>query len=199
MKQMFDISEKLISEQSDEIYGVNAINCVILHGNIFLWLVAKKSSASRAQILRYVLERWTRTLAQTQHGKKDWRGSKVHRNTELWIELMVSQLNSSGISSQDSPRCSSATKFKSYCWDWVKHQRILQDGSSSCRCSTTSHGNQGTKRKSARQMLNSSLSMRRNSEQDNGHSSDLDRRKSGTLSVQTVHKENGTKSLIWRC
>ena len=26
MKQMFDISEKLISEQSDEIYGVNAIN-----------------------------------------------------------------------------------------------------------------------------------------------------------------------------
>ena len=26
MKQMFDISEKLISEQSDEIYGVNAIH-----------------------------------------------------------------------------------------------------------------------------------------------------------------------------
>ena len=26
MKQMFDISEKLIVEQSDEIYGVNTIN-----------------------------------------------------------------------------------------------------------------------------------------------------------------------------
>ena len=26
MKQMFDISEKLIAEQSDEIYGVNTIN-----------------------------------------------------------------------------------------------------------------------------------------------------------------------------
>ena len=26
MEQMFDISEKLISEQSDEIYGVNTIN-----------------------------------------------------------------------------------------------------------------------------------------------------------------------------
>ena len=26
MKQMFDISEKLMSEQSDEIYGVNTIN-----------------------------------------------------------------------------------------------------------------------------------------------------------------------------
>ena len=28
MKQMFDISEKLIVGQSDEIYGVNALNCV---------------------------------------------------------------------------------------------------------------------------------------------------------------------------
>ena len=36
MKQMFDISEKLIAEQSDEIYGVNTINWVILHGNIYL-------------------------------------------------------------------------------------------------------------------------------------------------------------------
>ena len=31
-------------------------------------------------------------LAQTQHGKKDWRNSKAHWNTESWIELMVSQL-----------------------------------------------------------------------------------------------------------
>ena len=28
MKQMFDISEKLITEQSDEIYGMNTINWV---------------------------------------------------------------------------------------------------------------------------------------------------------------------------
>ena len=52
-----------------------------------------------------------------------------------------------------------------------------------------------TTRKNASQMLNSSLSMQRDSEQDNGHSSDLDRRKSGTLLVKTVHKENGTKLL----
>ena len=41
-----------------------------------------------------------------------------------------------------------------------------------------------------------SLSMQRDSEQDNGHSSDLDRRKSGTLLAKTVHKENGTKLLM---
>ena len=76
-----------------------------------------------------------------------------------------------------------------------KHQRNLLDGSSSCRCSTTSHGDLRTTRKNANQMLNSSLSMQRDSEQGNGHSSDLDRRKSGTLFVKTVHKENGTKLL----
>ena len=32
-----------------------------------------------SQILYCVLERWTRTLNQMWHGKKDWRGSKVHR------------------------------------------------------------------------------------------------------------------------
>ena len=40
-------------------------------------------------------------------------------------------------------------------------------------------------------MLNSSFSMQRDSEQDNGHSSDLERRKRGTLLVKTVHKRTG--------
>ena len=123
----------------------------------------------------------------------DWRGSKVHQNTELWTELMVSQLNSSGISFQDSPRCSSATKFKSYCWDSMKHQRILQEGLSSCRCLTTSHGDQRTTRQNASQMLNSSLSMQRDLEQDNGHSSDLDQKRNGILLTKPIHKENGTE------
>ena len=52
---------------------------------------------------------------QTLHGNKDWSGSKVHRNTETWTELMESQWNSSGICSQDSIRCSSVKKSKSYC------------------------------------------------------------------------------------
>ena len=44
-------------------------------------------------------------------------------------------------------------------------------------------------------MLNSFLYLQKDSEQDNGHSSDLDQRKSGILSVKIVHKVNGTK---WR-
>ena len=44
MKQMFDISEKLILEQSDEIFGVSQISWDnVLHGNIYLWSMMKKS------------------------------------------------------------------------------------------------------------------------------------------------------------
>ena len=70
----------------------------------------------------------------------------------------------------------------------MKHQRILQDELSSCRFSTTSHGDRKTTRKNARQMLNSSLSLQRYLEQDNGHSSVLIQRKSGILSVKIPHK-----------
>ena len=61
MKQMFDITEKLITDQSDEIYGVNTN-----YWDDSSWehlLVMKKSSGSRAQgftyfqILCYALER----------------------------------------------------------------------------------------------------------------------------------------------
>ena len=103
-----------------------------LHGsNLFLIgdeqdvsLQRHKQSTS-FQNLYCVLVRYTRTPDQTQHGKKDWRGSKVHRNAETWTELMVSQWNWSGIFPQNSPHCSSVTKFKIYCWDWEKHQRIF--------------------------------------------------------------------------
>ena len=36
MKQMFDISEKMVSEQSDEIFGVKTISWENLHGSICL-------------------------------------------------------------------------------------------------------------------------------------------------------------------
>ena len=70
LKQMFDISEKLIVEQSDDIFGVSQINWENFHGNNYLWSMMKKSSVSRmqrfmySQILCYVLERWIRNQHQ---------------------------------------------------------------------------------------------------------------------------------------
>ena len=42
-------------------------------------------------------------------------------------------------------------------------------------------------------MLNSFLSLRKDLQQDNGHSSDLDQKRSGILLMKTIHKENGTE------
>ena len=155
MKQMFDTSEKSIAEQSDEIYGVNTTTWVDSSWK-HLSLIGDEDviSLSHAkvyvfQILCYASKRWTRTHNQILSGKTSWRGSRVHHNTELWTHLMVSQWNSSGISSQDSPHCSSATKSKSSCQKWAKSQKNLQDGSSSCRCSTTSHGDLKTMNRNA--------------------------------------------------
>ena len=110
---------------------------MILHGNNFLRSM-KKSSVPRAQrfmyfqILCYALERWDYEMLSG----RTRRGSKVHHNTELRTQLMVSQWNSSGIISQNSSHCSSATKSKSSCQKWSNSQKKSQDGSSSCRCST---------------------------------------------------------------
>ena len=101
---------------------------------------------------------------------------------------MVSQWNSSGISSQGFTTLQLCSKV----------QELLS------RLSVTPEKFAGrivfmsmfndiswdlkTTKKNASQMLNSSLSTQRDLEQDKGHSSDVDQRKSGTLLVKTVHK-----------
>ena len=121
--------------------------------------------------------------------------TKDLRNTETLTELTMSQWSSSGIFSQDSTRCSSVKKSKVYCWDWVRHQRISQEELYSCRCSTTSPVDQKTMKKNTSPMLNSFFYVRKDLNQDDGHFSVLVKRKSGILSVQIVHKVNGTESL----
>ena len=79
-----------------------------------------KSSVSCTQRFTYsqILQDEREPLNQILHGKTDRLGSNVHQNTELWTELMVSQWNSSGTSSQDSPHCSFATKVQELLSRW---------------------------------------------------------------------------------
>ena len=72
---------------------------------------------------------------------------------------------------------------------------FLQDELSSCRCSTTSHGDRKTTRKNANQMLNSFLYMQKDLEQDNGHSLDLGQRQSGIPLTKKDQEENEIESL----
>ena len=105
---------------------------------------------------------------------------------------MESRRNSSGTSSQDSIRCSSAKKAKVYCTDWEKHQKFSQEEFYSCRCSKTFPLEQETMNKNVWQTLDSYLCMQENLVKNNGHSLVLVLRKSGTLSKRTVHKKSGT-------
>ena len=173
----------------------------LLHGNNYLWSVMKKSSVSRTrtftyfQILYYALERWTRTQNQILFGA-DRDGSKIHHNTELWTQLMVSRWNSSGIFSQDLPHCSSSTKSKSSWTNWAT-QRNSKDELSSCRCSITSYGELKTMKRNVLLMPHLCLCLQEDFHHDIGHSSDLDQKQSGILLTTKDHKENGTESLSW--
>ena len=134
----------------------------IFHGDSYLWSTMKKSSVSRMQmstyfqILCYVLERRIRTQHQILLGKKNWVGSKVHHNTELWTQLTESRWNSSGIFSQDSPHCSSSTMSTSSWPKCVIHHNS-KDELSSCRCSMRSYGDLKTMNGNA--MLTTQLSL----------------------------------------
>ena len=122
MKQMFDISEKLITEQSDVIYGISTLPGNTLHGSI-LSLVGDEEVISLLHTKVYVFSDsvflpWKGERKPTvKHcmGRKIDVVQKFTRKQSVGTILMVSQWNSSGTSSQDSPPCSSATKSKSYC------------------------------------------------------------------------------------
>ena len=76
---------KLVSEQSYEIYGVKTIIWenfmeVFVFGDEQVISLQRTKKSTYFQILHCVLERYTRTLNQTMHGKTDWEWLKSSRN-----------------------------------------------------------------------------------------------------------------------
>ena len=148
----------------------------IIHGNTCHYLETKESSIFNARrstsfrILCCALGRFSKTLNRTMHGSKDQDGSNLLKATETLTESMENRRNSSGTSSQDLIRCSSATKSKIYWVDWEKHQKISQKEFYSCRCSTTFPVEQKTMKKNVWQTLDSYLYLQGNLVKDNGHS-----------------------------
>ena len=116
MKQMFDISAKLVSAQ-DEIYGLKTVD-LEKYSWKYLSLIGDGRIISLQRTKVYVFSDSVLCLGkihentsnQTMHGNKDWSGSKHLRNTETLTELTVSQWNSSGIFSQDSLQLSQEVK-----------------------------------------------------------------------------------------
>ena len=101
MKQMFDISEKLIVGQSDEIYGETPINWEDPSWKQ-LSLVGDEEVISLSHAKANVFSDSVLGLGKmNQNAESNYvseeKCSRVHHNTELWTQLMVSQWNSSGI------------------------------------------------------------------------------------------------------
>ena len=201
MKQMFDISEKLIVGQSDEIYAVNLSNW-----EDSLWkqisLVSDEEVISLSHAKVYVFSDSVLCLGKMNQNPEsntvwerqlDWfKSSSLYRTLDtIDGEPMEFAWNIF----QDSPHCSSATKSKSSCLKRAIHQNNFKDGSSSCRRSMPSHGDLKTKNRNANLTPTSFLSMREDFHQEDGHSSDLDQKRSGILLMIANHKESGTESL----
>ena len=121
MKQMFDISEKLIAEQSDEIYGVKTINwCDSSWKHVSLIGDEEVIRLSHAKV--YVFSDSVLCLGKMSESpqsnsvwedKLTWfKSSSQYRALDtIDGEPMEFEWNIS----QDSPHCSSATKSKSSC------------------------------------------------------------------------------------
>ena len=103
LKQMFDISAKLVSEQ-EEISRLETIG----------WEKHNARKSTSFRILYCVLGGSIKIRNLTKHGRKEQDGSHLLKATETLTESMESRRNSSGTSSQDLIRCSSATKSKVY-------------------------------------------------------------------------------------
>ena len=116
---MFDISAKLMSEQ-DQISGLKTIGWEDSSWK-YLSLIGDERVVNLQRTKVYVFSDSVLCLGKIHENTQsnaaweqrlEWFKST---HTEPWTELMVSQWNSSGVSSQDSIRCSSVKKFKSYC------------------------------------------------------------------------------------
>ena len=121
MKQMFDISEKLVSEQADAICGVKTKNWedsswkyLSLVGDeqvislqrtksprLFRFCIVSGKGSSTSRIQRSLEEQGCRNPIR-------------QKLTEIMMLSMESRLNSKGTSSQDSQRCSSVIKSMIY-------------------------------------------------------------------------------------
>ena len=119
LKQMFDMSAKLVAEQN-EISGLETIRWE-KHSWKYLSLIGDERIINLQRAKVYVFSDSVLCLGKihqiqmlTKLGRKGWNGSQLLKATETLTESVESRLNSSGTSSQDSIRCSSVVKSKIY-------------------------------------------------------------------------------------
>ena len=200
-KQKFDISEKLTVEQSDEIHGVKTINWENSSWK-YLSLIGDEQVVRRWRTKVYIFSDFVLCLGKINENPK----SNITREDRLtWFKSSREYRDLDKIDGE--PIEFEWNIFPGFTTFQLCHkvQKLL------LRLNVTPENftgriifmsmfndislDQRTTRKNAIQMLISFPYLRKDSEQDNGHSSHLGQRKSGILLVKIVDKVNGTK---WR-
>ena len=197
-KKMFDISTRLVSEQN-EISGLETIGWEN-HSWKYLSLIGDERVINLQRTKVYVFSDSVlcfRKIFENFQSNDAWKqrlgwlkSSQNYRNFDridgepmefewnLFPGFNTLQLNEEG---------------NSLLYRFGENQNFSQEESYSCRCSTTFPVTVKAMKKKVWQMPNSYLCMQEDLEKDNGHLLVLVLRKSGTLSVKTVHKESETK------
>ena len=159
---------------------------VILHGNISLYLVMKKSSVSRLQrftyfqILRYALERWIRTPQSNTFGedKLIWFKSSSQFWTLYTIDGEPMEFEWNMFPGFTTLQL--INKVHEFMTKVAIHHNSKAE-LSSCRCSMTSYREMKTMSGNAMLMPRLCLYLQKDFHQEDGHSSDLDQKSSGIL------------------
>ena len=125
MKQMFDVSETLISAQSDDIHGVKTINWED-YSLKYLSLIGDEHVISLLHTKVCVFSDSVLCLGKI-HGNLQsntaweerlawFKSSQEYKDLD---RIDDEPIEFEWIISEDSPHCSSVTKFRISCWDWV--------------------------------------------------------------------------------
>ena len=199
MKQMFDISAKLVCEQ-DEIYGVETVDSED-YSWMYLSSIGDEQVISLQRTKVYVFSDSVLCLGKIHENSQSnaaWEkrlewfktsqecrifdridGEPMEFEWNIFQGFTTLQLSQEV---KDLLLRVNETPEDFYTKDYL-HVDVL----------TTSHVDQETLKKNASQKLDSFLYTQEDLEQDNGHFSVLVLRESGILSVQIVHKVNGAE------
>ena len=201
LKQMVDISEKLVVGQSDEIFGVSPINwedsswkqltlvndeevMSLSHAKVYVFSdsVLCLGEMNQNPTSNTVWERklgWFKDSSQRQnfgHNRRRTNGIRVEYFPRIYHIA----------AHQQSPRGPK----------WATHHKS-RDELSLCRCSMTSYGDLETTKRNVLLTPHLSLFAKKVFQQDVGHFSDLDQRQSGIPLTKKDQEENGIESLNW--
>ena len=165
MKQMFDISAKLMSEQ-DEISGLETIGWESSSWK-YLSLIGDEQINNLQRTKVYVFSDSVLCLGKMNENPR----SNIAREQRLeWFKSSPEYRTLDRIDGEPITfELNIFPGFNTLQLSQEDQELLLKDGSYPCGCSMTSHGDQKTTRENAIQMLNSFLYLQEDSEQDNGH------------------------------